>query len=306
MATGTDQEYTFAAVSRILGVPEAKLRYWSQSGFVGPSRRRGTRQMFTFQDLVTVRAARELVERGFLPAQIRRALEAVRAALPTVDRPLERLRVAWNGSTLALVSDGAAFEVTGQRLFDFGLADLAARAASVTAIPTPRPALTNPDGIERSAYQWFAWALAQDAAGKIEEATTAYRHALAADPGLAAAHNNLGMLAYNAGDAGAARASFEAALALDPDQSEARYNLARILHDLGEVELAASELRRVVQTSPEFADAHYNLATALEHLGSQCQAVEHLRRYLDLTPDGRDEFTPWLDEARARLQRLQP
>jgi len=61
MASGTEQEYTFATVSRILGVPEAKLRYWSQSGFVGPSRRRGARQTFTFQDLVAVRAAKELV-----------------------------------------------------------------------------------------------------------------------------------------------------------------------------------------------------------------------------------------------------
>ncbi|MGA9655083.1 MAG: tetratricopeptide repeat protein, partial [Polyangia bacterium] len=111
--------------------------------------------------------------------------------------------------------------------------------------------------------------------------------------------------AYDAGDAGAARASFEAALALDPEQTEARYNLAHILHELGEVELAASELRRVVQTAPDFADAHYNLATALEHLGSQRQAVEHLRRYADLAADGGEDIGPWLDEARARLGRLQ-
>jgi tetratricopeptide (TPR) repeat protein len=113
-------------------------------------------------------------------------------------------------------------------------------------------------------------------------------------------------LAYNAGDAGAARASFEAALALDPEQAEARYNLARILHELGEVELAASELRRVVQTAPDFADAHYNLATALENLGSQRQAVEHLRRYMALAADGGEELVPWVEEALARLERLQP
>ena len=305
MASEVEQEYTFGTVSRILGVPEAKLRYWSQSGFVGPSRRRGARQTYTFQDLVAVRAAKELVERGFSPAQIRKALDAVRAALPTVNRPLERLRVAWDGNTLALVTDGAAFEVTGQRLFDFGLGDLAARAASVAALPTPRPTLTNPDGIERSAYQWFTFALAQEAGGKTDEAVAAYRHALAADPGLAAAHTNLGTLAYEAGDAGAARASFDAALALDPEQTEARYNLARILHELGDVEMAASELRRVVQMSPDFADAHYNLATALEHLGSQRQAVEHLRRYMALAADGGEELVPWVEEALARLERLQ-
>ena len=301
----SEQEFTFATVSRILGVPEAKLRYWSQSGFVGPSQRRGARQTFTFQDLVAVRAAKELIERGFSPAQIRKALDSVRAALPAVDRPLERLRVAWDGNKLALVADGAAFEITGQRLFDFGLGDLAARAASIAALPTPRPALTNPDGIERSAYQWFTFAMAREAEAKTDEAAAAYRHALAADPGLAAAHTNLGRLAYAAGDAGAARASFDAALALDPEQTEARYNLARILHELGEVELAASELRRVVQTAPDFADAHYNLATALEHLGSQRQAVEHLRRYMALAADGGEELTPWVEEALARLERLQ-
>jgi tetratricopeptide (TPR) repeat protein len=304
--SGIDQEYTFAAVARILGLPEAKLRYWSQSGFVGPSRRRGVRQLFTFQDLVTVRAAKELVERGFSPAQIRKALESVRAALPHVDRPLEHLRVAWDGKALTLISEGVTFEVTGQRTFDFGLGDLAARAASVSALPMPKPALSNADGIERSAYQWFSLALAHEAGGRNEEASVAYRHALAADPGLAAAHNNLGTMAYNSGDAGTARAAFEAALAMDPDHSEARYNLARILYELGETELAASELRRVVQTAPDFADAHYNLATALEDLGSQRQAVEHLRRYLDLTPECGEEITPWLGEARARLDRLQP
>jgi tetratricopeptide (TPR) repeat protein len=255
--------------------------------------------------LVAVRAAKELVERGFSPAQIRKALDSVRAALPTVDRPLERLRVAWDGDTLALVADGATFEVTGQRLFDFGLGDLAARAASIAALPTPRPGLPNPDGVERSAYQWFTFAMAREADGKKDEAVAAYRQALAADPGLAAAHTNLGTLAYEAGDAGTARASFDAALALDPEQTEARYNLARILHEMGDVELAASELRRVVQTAPDFADAHYNLATALEHLGSQHQAVEHLRRYMALAADGGEELTPWVEEALARLERLQ-
>ena len=49
MASAVEQEYTFATVSRILGVPEPKLRYWSQSGFVGPSRRRGARPRATSQ-----------------------------------------------------------------------------------------------------------------------------------------------------------------------------------------------------------------------------------------------------------------
>ena len=113
---------------------------------------------------------------------------------------------------------------------------------------------------------------------------------------------HLGGLACRRGDIGAGRAEFETALALDPEQPEARYNLAAILYQQGEIEQAASELRRVVAHSPWFADAHYNLATALEKLGGKRQAVLHLGRFIDLQGA---EPTPWLDEARARLRRLE-
>ncbi len=159
--------------------------------------------------------------------------------------------------------------------------------------PSPRHPL--------GAYDWFSSGLAKEAlpdAGAAAEAC--YRKALESDPGLAAAHTNLGGLAYRRGDMSMARIEFEAALSLDPEQPEARYNLANILYQQGEIERAASELRRVVQQSPWFADAHYNLATALEKLGGKRQAAEHLRRYLDLE----SVESPWSQEAETRLQSL--
>ena len=307
MTTAIEREYSFGAAARILDVPEAKLRYWSQSGFVGPSVRRGPRQAYTFQDLVSVRAAKELVERGFQPAYIRKALEQIRTTLPTVDQPLTKLRVAWDGHTLALVDDGLTFEVTGQRRFDFGLNDLAERAMQVLALAGTRLEAESPaaeSAQPRGAYGWFAAGLAKEAeTGADQAAEECYRQALASDPGLAAAHTNLGGLYHRRGDVGAARAEFEAALALDPEQPEARYNLAAILYRQGEIEQAASELRRVVAQNPWFADAYYNLATALERLGGRRQAALHLDRFIDL--QGTDAATnPWLDEARTRLRRL--
>lgn len=290
--------FSFGAAADILGISEAKLRYWSQTGFVGPSQRQGARQVFTFQDLVSVKAAKELVDRGFSTADIRRALETVRASIPDLDRPLDRIRVAFDGDALVVIDDGAAFEVTGQRVFDFGLAELAARASSSDATPLPGAA----GAPKRNAYDWFLEGLRLESQRE-GEAATCYRRALDADPGLAAAHTNLGSLAYRGGDIEAARVSFEAALACDPDQPEARYNLASLLYEAGEVEVAAAELRRVVQSAPGFADAHYNLATALERLGSKRQAREHLERYLALAADSPDAAA-WIEEARARLTRL--
>jgi tetratricopeptide (TPR) repeat protein len=287
--------YTFGAVAEILGISESKLRYWSQSGFVGPSLRRGSKQIFTFQDLVSVKAAKELVERGFSTAQIRKALDTVRVSLPGVDRPLDRFKIAFDGDALVVVDEGAAFELTGQRVFDFGLGELAARAAPEATPLEPRPT--------RTPYEWFLDGLRLEEEGDDGKAEVSYRKALEGDDGLAAAHTNLGAIAHRRGDVEAARLAFEAALGCDPDQPEARYNLASLLYEAGEVEVAVAELRRVVQSAPAFADAHYNLATALERLGSKRQAREHLERYLALASDA-GEQQAWLDDARARLARL--
>jgi tetratricopeptide (TPR) repeat protein len=303
MTTPAHHEYGFVAAARILGVAESKLRYWSQSGFVGPSLRRAGRQVYSFQDLVSVRAAKELVDRGFQPSTIRKALEQVRTKLPAIDRPLDKLRVAWDGSVLALVEDGVTFEVSGQRRFDFGLSDLADRAAEVLALSgaSSTPDATTESAAPVGAYEWFSNGLAKES-HESAAAEACYRKALENDPGLAAAHTNLGGLAYRRGDMSLARIEFEAALSLDPEQPEARYNLAGILYQQGEIERAAAELRRVVQQSPWFSDAHYNLATALEKLGGKRQAAEHLRRYLDL--ESGNTPSPWLQEAQTRLQSL--
>ncbi len=51
--------------------------------------------------------------------------------------------------------------------------------------------------------------------GKIAEAAEAFRAAIAADPGSAFAHNNLGMMLARLGEIEAGRAMLEKALALD-------------------------------------------------------------------------------------------
>jgi len=316
--------YSYGGAAKILDIAESKLRYWAQVGFVGPSGRRGGKPVFSFQDLVSVKAAKDLVDRGFKAAEIRKAIEGVRAALPHLDRPLDRLRVAFDGTRLVVVDDDSAFEPSGQKVFDFGLAELAGKlgytpspagaaagAPSTAAVPLadvpkaevepdrPRPkAIFTPT---RSAYDWFVEGTRAEAAGSDDaRAETCYREALALDPGLAAARTNLGSLAYRAGDVSAARDAFEAALALDPDQPEARFNLANLVLESGDLELAVAEFRRVLQADPEFADAHFNLAVALERLGGRAQARAHLEHYLALEPTS----SSWAEQARALIARL--
>jgi len=321
---GNDATYTFAGVAKILDISESKLRYWSQVGFVGPSVRRGGRQLFNFQDLISVKAAKELFDRGFTAAQIRKTLAAVRSSLPHVDRPLDRIRVSFDGEALIVVDDGGAFDASGQqRVFDFGLGDLARRiaaAGTLTTLPaaadgagrkSSRPSSSSsassaarpadPGG--RTAYEWFIEGTRREAHPEAEDAEAAdcYARALALDPALAPAHTNLGNIAYRNGEARKARECFEKALAIDPDQPEARFNLANLILDEGDLELAVAELRRVLQVAPEFADAHYNLAVALERLGGRAAARAHLERYIALEPE---TAAPWAEQARALITRL--
>jgi len=298
-----DTTYTYAGVAKILDVPESKLRYWAQVGFVGPSVRSTGKMLFSFQDLISVKAAKELVERGFSVAEIRKALERVRAQLPHVDRPLDRIRVAFDGDTLVVVDGGNTYEVSGQKVFDFSLEDLA-RQASVRPLSAPAAesvAPAAPPPKFQTAYEWFAEGMrAENDPGHQPGAEACYRKALALDAGLAAAHTNLGHLAHARGDVAAARVEFEAALALDPEQPEARFNLANMILEAGDLELAVAELRRVLQAAPDFADAHYNLAVALGRLGGRAQARAHLERYIGLETGA----TPWATEARALIERL--
>ncbi len=310
--SGGGTTYTFAAAAKILGLPESKLRYWAQVGFVGPSARRGGKPVYSFQDLVSVKAAKELTERGFKTAEIRKAIDGVRASLPHVDRPLERMRVAFDGAKLVVVDEGMAFEATtGQKVFDFGLGDLA-RSGSTRVVPAapvapldhgPLSAEAAAKAPARSAYEWFVEGTRAEMQGGPESdgrAERCYRQALTLDPGLAAARTNLGTLAYRRGEVATAREAYEAALALDPDQPEARFNLANLVLENGDLELAVAELRRVLQAAPDFADAHYNLAVALERLGGRAAARVHLEQYLSLEP----ESAPWTDQARALIARL--
>jgi tetratricopeptide (TPR) repeat protein len=266
--------YTFGGAAKILDIAESKLRYWAQVGFVGPSGRRAGKPVYSFQDLVSVKAAKELTDRGFKAAEIRKAIEDVRASLPHLDRPLDRMRVAFDGTRLVIVDEGNAYEPTGQKVFDFGLGELARKVSGggelrPVAVPESGPAQAAFSRM-RSAYDWFVEGTRIETAGGADadaRAEQCYREAVALDPGLAAARTNLGSLAYRRGDTAGAREAFEAALALDPDQPEARFNLANLVLEAGDLELAVAELRRVLQTTPDFADAHYNLAVALERRG---------------------------------------
>lgn len=302
--------YSVRDVARLFALQESRLRYWMQTGFVGPTVRKGGRFYYTFRDLCAIKAAKDLLAAGLTAQAVRKNLEALRRALPGDAHPALRLRVCSDGETVVALEDDVAFVPgTGQVVMAFNLPALGGQIAEMLPAEAPRvepsavPAPIEDDPTEATlgptAYTCFVEACAAEDRADVAEAEALYRRALDIDPGLAAAMTNLGNLRHRAGDVAEARALYERALEQDPAQSEARYNLGNLLDDAGETELAIAELRRVCAAHPDFADAHYNLGLALARVGGASQARRHLERYLEL-----DAASEWAGRAREYLAQL--
>ena len=296
--------YSIRDVARILAVQESRLRYWMQTGFVGPTVRKGGRFYYTFCDLVAVKAAKDLLAADLPLQKARKNVEALKKALPHDTHPHSRLRVCSDGNTIVALADDVAFEpVGGQVVMAFTVPAFGEHIAEVLAMPrvdpsAPQEVTDSPTEANggTTAYRHFVEGCAAMDRGEMESAEHLFRQAIDLEPHMAAALTNLGNLVYRQGETDEARRLYERALEHDPSQAEARYNLANLLDDLGETDLAIAELRKVCAAAPEFADAHYNLGLMLAQVGGSAQAKQYLERYLEL--DGASE---WASHARQYL-----
>jgi tetratricopeptide (TPR) repeat protein len=300
--------YSIRDVARILAVQESRLRYWMQTGFVGPTVRKGGRFYYTFCDLVAVKSAKDLLAADVPLQKARKAVEGLRKALPADTHPTSRLRLCSDGNTIVALADDIAFEpIGGQVVMAFNLPAFGAHVAEVLAMPrvdpndpaAPQEVIDSPTEANggTTAYRMFVEACAAEDRGDSELAEHLFRQAIDLEPNMAAALTNLGNLVYRQGEVEEARRLYERALEHDPQQAEARYNLANALEDLGETEAAVTELRKVCAQTPDFADAHYNLGLLLAQLGGTAQARQHLERYLEL-----DTQSDWATHARTFLE----
>ena len=304
--------YSIRDVSRILALQEARLRYWTQTGFVGPTVRKGGRFYYTFCDLLAVKAAKDLVATGMPLQKVRKNVDALKKALPGDTHPATKLRICCDGETIVALHDDIAFQpIGGQVVMAFNVPSFGEHVSQVLSMPRVTPGSTS-DGAPQevndnpteansgtTAYRYFVEACAAEDRGDSETAEHLFRQAIDLEPNMAAALTNLGNLVYRQGELEEARKLYDRALEHDPSQPEARYNLANLLEDLGETDLAIAELRKVCAAAPEFADAHYNLGIMLAMVGGTAQAKQHLERYLEL-----DTGSDWATHARVFLEQI--
>jgi DNA-binding transcriptional MerR regulator len=102
--------YNSKFASRIVGVTLRQIQYWDEQGFVRPSvkvaRGRGSKRLYSFDDLICLKVVKDLTYYGFSLHKIRRCLRQLRRYSPDARHPVPSLRYVTDGKDLfVLTSD---------------------------------------------------------------------------------------------------------------------------------------------------------------------------------------------------------
>ena len=283
------QRYSMRDVERVLQLPRSTLQGLVRLGFVRPGRGPRRQYLFSFQDLIILRAARSLMLANISRRSIRRSLGQLRDRLPEAV-PLSGLAICAVGDRV-VVREGAnhwqaddgqyllGFEVSVQngilRMIEHKQAEASAAAAAGAAeAGAARAAADEPAGSD----DWFNEGLRledTDAAA----ALAAYARAAEGDPDNSAAWINWGRLLHERGDTRAAEKVYRRALEHCGTDALLLFNLGVALEDLGEKQAALSAYHAAISEDPNFADCHYNLARLYESAGKTQHAIRHLGQY---------------------------
>jgi len=120
--------------------------------------------------------------------------------------------------------------------------------------------------------------------GELAEAEASHRRAAEAKPDHPDAYSHLGVVLFRQNRRDEAIECYRRAIALKPDHAEAHNNLGAALLAQGNLDEAVESHRRAVAAKPDYVEAYNNLALALKQLGRSEEAAESLRRAIAVRP----------------------
>jgi len=253
------KNFSTRMAARILAISPQRIRYWVKHKLVKPASVRGRHYQFTFEDLLMMRLAKELLPNRRRVETVARCFQRV---MIDTQRPVTAVKLFEEGGRI-LVRDGpVTFEAdTGQMLFEYGAAMLGQAIKQADAPARLRRLL--------------------DAAGAMEESNPAravqmYREYLEHRPRDGATHRRLSATLERVGDPAGAARHLDAAAVLDPDNAELHFDLGVLCRKLQNLDRAAASFRRALECEPDLIEAHLHLAQIYEQQGRKREAMRHL------------------------------
>ena len=96
-------------VSQITGLTQRQIDYWDRTHFVKPSLKEaagyGSGRLYSFVDLVQLKVAKTLKDKGVSLQKIRKSIHYLRKHFPDVQKPLAEMRFLTDGETIFVLTE---------------------------------------------------------------------------------------------------------------------------------------------------------------------------------------------------------
>jgi predicted RNase H-like HicB family nuclease len=95
-------------VSKIMGLSMRQIDYWDRTHFIKPSVSEatgyGSVRLYSFNDLIQLKIAKTLIDKGVSLQKIRKAITYLKKNMPDVEKPLSELKFLTDGETIFVLT----------------------------------------------------------------------------------------------------------------------------------------------------------------------------------------------------------
>ncbi len=94
---------------KLTGLTPRQVDYWDRTHFIKPSIKEasgyGTGRLYSFEDIVQLKVAKTLIDKGVSLQKIRKAITYLKKNFPDVKKPLAEMRFLTDGETIFVLAD---------------------------------------------------------------------------------------------------------------------------------------------------------------------------------------------------------
>ena len=124
--------YNTNTIIKITGLTQRQVDYWDRTHFIKPSIKEasgyGTARLYSFKDLVQLKVAKTLIDKGVSLQKIRKAITYLKKNFPDIQKPLSEMRFLTDSETIFILTDkkGVILDTLskGQMVFTLAIGEI--------------------------------------------------------------------------------------------------------------------------------------------------------------------------------------
>jgi predicted RNase H-like HicB family nuclease len=101
-------DFNTKSVIKIAGLTQRQIDYWDRTHFIKPSVREaagyGTTRLYSFSDLVQLKVAKSLLDKGISLQKMRKAITYLKKNFPDIEKPLAEMKFLTDGETVFVLT----------------------------------------------------------------------------------------------------------------------------------------------------------------------------------------------------------